>query len=173
MSDLQDESPLGDASIRLTAAGRVSDNDLLLMAAALSWAAAAIHAVVIPEHFREWIVFGVFFVVIAMFQFGWGARVYARPGRRLLQLGAAVNLAVAAVWMVSRTVGIPAGPEPWHPEGVGLVDVMATLDELLIVALAGAVLAGRRPPRLPTWCAFYPVVVISLLSAMLGGGHQH
>ena len=143
------------------------------MAAGLSWAAAIIHAVVIPAHFREWWLFGVFFVVVAAFQLAWGARAYTRPRPWLLRGGALVNVAVAAVWVVSRTVGVPAGPEPWEREAVGFIDVMATLDELAIAALAWAVVSGRRPPRLPAWAVFYPLAVLSVLGAMLGGGHHH
>ena len=38
-----------------------------------------------------------FFVVLATFQLGWGALVYARPSTRALRLGAAVNLLVIGV----------------------------------------------------------------------------
>jgi hypothetical protein len=56
---------------------------------------------------------------------------------------------------------------------VGLIDVMATVDELLIAAFALAMLRVRRPPRQPTWLLFYPVIVLSVLSALLGSGHHH
>jgi len=153
-------------------AGPATDEDLLLMAAALSWAAAIIHGVVTPAHFGEWWVFGVLFVIVGTFQALWGARVYVAPRRGLLLAGAVVNVGVAAVWAISRITGLPAGPEPWQPEAVGFIDVMATLDELIIAAIAVAMLRGLRPPRQATWLVFYPVIVISVLSALLGSHHQ-
>jgi hypothetical protein len=69
-----------------------------------------------------------------------------RPDRDVLLVGAVVNLGVAAAWVLSRTVGMPIGPEAWTPEAVGVVDVVATLFEVAIVVGSVALLypAGRR-----------------------------
>jgi hypothetical protein len=58
--------------------------------------------------------------------------VLVRPVRGVLLAGAIVNLGVAAAWALSRTLGMPVGPEPWTPEAVGVADVTATLFELAI-----------------------------------------
>jgi hypothetical protein len=152
-------------------------NRTIILVAGVSWAAAFAHAGVAPAHFDEYWLFGVFFVVVAALQFAWGAWVYQdpRPGRLLL--GAAGNLLVVLVWTLSRTVGLPFGPETWHPEAVGFVDVMATLDELGIAAMALALLA--RPgffegvARRQLWESLaLALMVLSLLGA-LAGAHHH
>ena len=40
------------------------------------------------------------------------------------------------LWLVSRTIGLPIGPETWTPEAVGLADVGCCLLELVTLALA-------------------------------------
>jgi hypothetical protein len=55
-----------------------------------------------------------------------------------------VNSAVIAVWIVSRTIGLPIGPHPWQPEAIGLLDLFATGFE---VALVGVLLPTVAPHR--------------------------
>src|SRR5436190_13617393 len=88
--------------------------DALLHLAALSIVAGAIHAVAAPPHFAETWARGAFFLVLAAFQLAWGALVYARPSSRALRVGAAVNLLVIGVWIGSRAVGAPFGPDQWQ-----------------------------------------------------------
>lgn len=125
-----------------------------------------------PGHFEEWWLAGVFFVVVTALQLGWGALVYRRPDRLVLAAGAVGNVLVAAVWAVSRTVGIPLGQEAWHPEPVGAIDALATLDELVIAGLVVALLSRRRPAAGPTWIVGYVLLIASLLAALLGGHHH-
>jgi hypothetical protein len=68
--------------------------------------------------------------------------------RRVLQLAhqpcRLVGLAaVIGLWLASRTIGLPVGPEPWTPEAVGTADIVCTALEAVVVALL--VLAARRP----------------------------
>jgi hypothetical protein len=117
----------------------------LLPAAALSFTAVLIHASVAPAHFREYWGFGIFFVVVGALQLGWAELVRrGAADRRLLVLGAVGNLAVAVVWLISRTVGLPVGPEIGQAEGVGLHDVLATADEIVLALIVGLCLAGSR-----------------------------
>jgi hypothetical protein len=55
---------------------------------------------------------------------------------------------LSTIWALSRTIGLPIGPEAWMPEPVSTVDVTATLMELLLVVsvvLTGPVLpVGHR-----------------------------
>src|SRR5436190_16994344 len=108
----------------------------LLFLAAFSFVAGLIHVEASAIHFGPHPLYGVFFAVLAVFQFAWGGWAYARGTARTLHLGIAVSLAVVAIWLVSRTVGVPFGPEAWQPESVGVLDVAATVDELAIVALS-------------------------------------
>jgi hypothetical protein len=106
--------------------------------ALLSIGAAVIHFAVIAQHLDEWWLTGTFFIVVALFQIAWAVAVLARPSRPLYLIGAAVNTLVVITWIVSRTTGVPVGPEAGEPESVGLADVMATVYEVLLVAGASA-----------------------------------
>ena len=143
--------------------------------------AGAIHAVVAAPHFGEYWAFGSFFVALAALQLGWGAWVYARPSVRAFRLGIAVSVGVVVLWTVSRTMGVPFGPERWDAESVGAIDVAATASEALIAVLcAGFLAAGARAPAphaLPAcWRALEPLALVTmgaaLLVLVLGGGHH-
>jgi hypothetical protein len=124
---------------------RAGRQGLLVFVALSSAGAAAIHASVCPAHFREALAFGVFFVVASAFQAGWAIGVWLRPTRARLRLGVAANTAIIAVWAISRTTGLPFGPEIWHAESISLPDVIATLHELSVVV--GAWLLCSSPLR--------------------------
>src|SRR5262245_44646112 len=98
-----------------------------------SLAAGAIHAVAVPEHLRESLLFGVFFALTAAFQIGWAGMVNESSDRdrRFLAIGVLANAGLVVLWIVSRTVGVPVGPEPWMPEPRGALDVTATILELV------------------------------------------
>jgi hypothetical protein len=122
---------------------------LPLAAAALSVGAGLTHASVTVPHVREYWLFGLLFAIVAPSQVVWAALVQRRPAdRRLLIAGALGNVAVAAVWLVSRTTGLPIGPHAGTPEAVGVKDVLATADELglaLVVAVAWRCFGWTRP----------------------------
>jgi hypothetical protein len=119
----------------------------LLAAAALSCTAAAVHVIVCPEHYREHTLYGVFFTVAAASQLGWAAWLLVSKGRRwLVGLGLAGNVAMVALWAVSRTVGLPLGPEAGSVESIGKLDIIATTAEVGLVAVCVWMLV-RRPQR--------------------------
>jgi hypothetical protein len=64
----------------------------------------------------------VFFLVVTPLQIAWALLVQReRAGNpRLLAIGAAGNLAIAATWAVSRVIGIPFGPEAFRAVGFGV-----------------------------------------------------
>ncbi len=119
----------------------------LWVAAVLSVVAALAHLWAVPEHFREWWGYGIFFLAAAAGQGGYGGILPGRPRPYLLLLGVAGNLAVVALYVVTRTVGVPFfGPHAWEVEGVGALGLTATVAELaLIVALAALLRSARRP----------------------------
>src|SRR5215203_6437605 len=85
---------------------------VLYMVAALSLLAALIHLWVAPEHFEEWWGYGAFFLVAAAAQVLYVPLVLLWPTRIVLLLGIAGNLAIAVLYLLTRTVGIPLfGPE--------------------------------------------------------------
>jgi len=122
------------------AVGRITASNIL--PATLSIGAGVIHVAVVPEHLAEEWIFGAFFILAAVFQIAWAVVVVLRPSAIVLTTGALVNGAIIAVWALSRTIGLPIGPEAWVPEPVSSVDVTATLMELLLVV--SLVLARAR-----------------------------
>lgn len=98
------------------------------VAAVASAAAAGIHFAVAPEHFHEWWGFGTFFVVSGTAQLAWAAF----PSKDWI--GIAGNALFVALWAVSRTHGLPFGPEAGTPEAVGPLDLASVLLELTAVA---------------------------------------
>ncbi len=140
--------------------------------------AASIHFAVSPDHFKEYALYGLFFAALGWFQVVWGAAYFARPSSGLAALGGAVNAAVVAIWIVSRTAGLPFGPTPGVPEPVGLADAVASELEGLLVAgtvmqIVGALAArGRASGR---WLAiggvvFAAVFLVSVLALAASGG---
>lgn len=103
-------------------------------AAALSFGAAILHALVAPEHFEEWWGYGTFFCVVAIAQGLFGIALLRRPSRWLLPAGIVMNLLFIAIYVVTRTAGIPlVGPHAGHVEPVGGIDVVSKLMELGLV----------------------------------------
>jgi len=124
---------------------------LLGALASLSAAASAIHFAVVFEHFKDYTLYGVFFLVLAWAQLIWPAVLLWRPSRLWLWLGVAGNAAVLAVYVASRTVGLPFGPDLHHPESVGALDVVGCVLEFALItgcaALAWRPSLADRPVR--------------------------
>ncbi|MDR0346713.1 MAG: hypothetical protein LBI49_27060 [Nocardiopsaceae bacterium] len=112
-----------------------------------------------------------FFVVITVAQVGWGVVALVRAPRWWLALGALANLAVAAVWVVSRTAGLPAGPEAHVTLPAHFPDVLATI--LAIVAMVGAaalMIRGQGPAASATRSPFVTVAAAVVVGALTIGG---
>jgi FtsP/CotA-like multicopper oxidase with cupredoxin domain len=117
---------------------------LLIAASLLTLGPAAIHFAVAPMHFQEYVPFGALFVLTGLAQVALAAALLARPSRRLFLAGAAGTASVIALYVVSRSIGLPVGPRPWRPEMVGFPDIACTAMEVLSV-LVLALLALARP----------------------------
>ncbi len=134
---------------------------VLYAAAAFSLLAAVIHLWAMPEHFEEWWGYGAFFLVSAVAQGAYGAALLRRPSRPLLLLGIWGNVSIVALYLATRTVGIPFfGPHAGEVEGVGVADLSATTAELALVVSLGAVLLRGLPRE--------RVVVILFVLALIG-----
>jgi hypothetical protein len=154
----------------------------------VSLGAAAIHFAFLEEHYREYAPFGLCFALVAWLQALWAVGI-AHPRRWLLQAGMVGNGLVVAVWVVSRTWGLPVGPEAGRPHAVGWPDVAATVAEMAIVlgcvALLGSptrarveernVLVGRRQVGALGVTAVAAVLVMALVTAAIPAsrGHEH
>ena len=55
------------------------------------------------------------------------------------------NAAVIFIWLASRTVGLPVGPEPWTREAITLPDLLATIFEGGVVLLAALLRSDPLP----------------------------
>ena len=91
----------------------------------------------------------------------YGLALLRRSWQPLLLLGIGGNLAIIALYSITRTVGIPFfGPRVGEVEGVGVADLFATTSELaLVVALLGVLLQGLPRER---------VVVVLFVLALVG-----
>ncbi|WP_395690567.1 hypothetical protein [Nocardioides sp.] len=155
---------------------------LVPLAATSSLAAASVHAALVPAHLQERLVFGAFFVVVAVAQLAWADRALRRPDAGLLLAGAVGNLAVLVLWLTTRTVGLPLALLP-EPEAVGAWDVTCAAFEVVVVGacVAGIRLAreGRDVRPAAPWREWSPVVhgwaalVATLLVALAIGGGGH
>ena len=155
-------------------------SSLCLAVASTSLAAGAIHFAAIGDHFQETVILGLFFAAMACSQTAWAAWILLTSDRRLLIAGAVGNLAIVAVWVASRTIGVPVGPNPWTPEPVGVSDAVATLLELVIVAGCAVLLSDRHRTSTVPPARRAPIVVYGLALAMItsaaivvGADHSH
>lgn len=159
---------------RRRSADRHSDRMLgrraIYLAAAVAFllGAAAIHAAQIRIHLNEWDVAGYFFILSAVLQVAlavslarvanWRARDLRQllrslsrlPSRRLMLGVVIISAGLAAVWVLSRTVGVPFGPHTGTTEPVNRPDSVATMFEVLTVALMLPLLR-RRSSRRTAW----------------------
>ena len=123
--------------------------DATKVVAWLSITAGAIHAIATIDHFSHWWLYGAFFLVLTYGQVLWGISLLRKtPSERSLTLGAKANLAIVGVWLLSRTIGVPIGPEGGSTEPVGVMDVAATLDQIALVAYVALIVRpGLRAVR--------------------------
>jgi hypothetical protein len=123
---------------------------LLSITALLSLVAAVIHVWVMPEHFEEWWGYGLFFLIAALAQALYAIVILRAPTPTFLRVGIIGNLVIIALWVVTRTIGIPVfGPHAGEIEAIGAIDVASKLVELLLIVVLGVMLqsASQRPPQ--------------------------
>lgn len=169
-------SVLADEKVRVLSA--TARPYLLGALASLSAAAAAIHFAVVFEHFGNYLLYGVFFLVVAWAQLIWPAVLLWWASRPWLWLGMLGNAAVLAVYVASRTVGLPFGPDVHHPEPVGALDVVSGILEFaLIIGCAALVwrpsLADRPVRRrrgLAAALLAVPILVVAATTAVMTPG---
>jgi hypothetical protein len=114
----------------------------LVVASTAAAGSALVHFAVAPEHFAEW-GFGLFFVLCAEVQLGWALLLGRIRGNRMLAVGLVGSLFLVAVWTLSRTTGLPFGPEAGVPEEMGVPDLVSVVLELVTAAACAWALAAR------------------------------
>lgn len=168
--------------------GRVdpADRSLAVMLAGLSLGAAAIHLVAAPPHYAELGDLGAGFLAAAVLQAAWARAILRGTTSRTIAAGFAINASILAVWLASRTIGLPVGPTGRLVEPVGLPDGAAATFELLLLAGLGA-RATALDRRIGSWLpavrpllavAIVPVLGLVMLTTSLatlaiGAGAEH
>lgn len=131
------------------------------LAGALCIVAGLIHGGLGPEHFAQWWGYGVFFASAAALQIILGLGLVldaidpAHPRASTLRAGLVivtilVNVGLVLAYLVSRTLGIPLGPEAGDVEAVGILDLATQLVEVALVALLVPSLKAA-PRNLTRW----------------------
>jgi hypothetical protein len=118
------------------------------------------------------------FLVVAVLQIGLGAFLLRRlPGWRLTAAAVALMLSSVALWIVSRTAGLPLVPDA-HVEPVGLKDAVTVLFEL--AALRGLLLIAQPSPARPRASGralgamgLATAALLTLALVAGGGPHSH
>ncbi len=128
---------------------------------ALLLGAGAIHLALAPSHLGESTVEGVGFVVAAWAQIACALWLLVRPTRAAAVATITLSVLLVAVWVVSRTAGLPFGAHSGHAEAVGFVDGVTVALELVTVLLAG-VLALRPFGRVPVM----PVAIVGVVAVL-------
>jgi hypothetical protein len=147
-----------------------------LLSAGLAASAGMTHISATVDHTSEWWPYSAFFAALATTQFAWAWAIIARPSLRLFWLGLCLHVTVVCLWAVSRTTGIPIGPNAWQHESVGLSDTVASVDEAFIVILlapalllAGLSRTAGALTAIARRCA--PILIAVSLTAFLVGAH--
>ncbi len=118
----------------------------LLVAAIGLVIAAVIHACVAPSAFGDYAPFGMFFVILAGAQAIVALVLVRRPDHRTVGYVALASVWIVALWLVSRSTGLPVGPDPWEPMTYGVPDVVASCAEL-VTAVGCAMELWTLPER--------------------------
>src|SRR5215211_764799 len=113
------------------------------IAAALSLGAAWVHFAYLGSHLRQWWAYGAFFLAVGAGQGLFAPLMLRRPGPWLVATGIAGNLAIVALYVLTRTAGPPIGPHARVPEPAGAVDLATTAAEVVLVAVLMTMLRGR------------------------------
>ncbi|HWC27573.1 MAG TPA: hypothetical protein VG474_13375 [Solirubrobacteraceae bacterium] len=153
----------------------------VLALAGLAGTAGLIHLVAALQHVDENWMLPVFFALVGAAQVAAGWRIHRVPGEPGLLVAVALGaVALALLWVFSRTTGVPFGPDAGEVSSVGVADTIVTLLELAFAALAAALVTqpARGEQRL-AWLdspmgvrLTFAVLSMALLLAALGG-HEH
>ena len=122
---------------------------LLISAAAFSLGGAAVYLSVLPALLQASLAYGLLFAAAGLAQVGLAVALLTAPTPRRLVAAALVSVAVALMWLLARTIGLP-GPNPWLPldTAVGFTDVLcAALETLAVVSLVAAAAGWARGPQ--------------------------
>jgi hypothetical protein len=139
--------------------------DVVMWVAVTALAAASvIHFAFAPAHLDEETSHGGFFLVVGWLQLAVaaGLALRIRPPRAWQAAAVVLSAGVVAVWLVSRTVGVPGSEQ----EDVGFADLLATGLELVTLAAAAALWLGIPTRRVMTRRVGFGMATLGSLSAV-------
>jgi hypothetical protein len=110
-------------------------DDEVFVACGLVWAVALIHALAALAALATSSLATAVLAAVALAELAAGVIVYRRPSRAVLGAVAGAGVVLLAVWVLSRTVGLPVGAAPGRRQPVGPLDALAMLDELAFIAV--------------------------------------
>ncbi len=169
---------------------RTRMDSVRLLAALVSAAAAIVHLGYAPHHLTDDWAHGWFFVAIGVAGLAISALLLARPRRWVWAAAIVMNVGTVATWTVSRTIGLPFGPEDLRTESASAPDITCVVLEaamivLAIVALSASKWLSQAPRDRVSWRATAAVLgVVALIagavmltpsytSAHESAGHSH
>ena len=123
----------------------------LIRATILAVSLGLIHILATPLYFEQWLGYGVFFFTAAVLEVMHSmALAVSPPSRLLLWLGIAGNGAILALWVLTRTIGVPFGPMAGEVLPLGLFDGLAQILVVTQIVHLAVLLRvfdrlGRRP----------------------------
>lgn len=152
------------------------------IAAGLLAVAAAGHGLAVAHHadaHHGGLLVGAAFSAVAVAQLVAAAALARhRPENRLRQLVVGGTIALVAVWVVSRTVGLPDGSHPRRAEEIGGLDALTVAAQLGVVGLL--VRQRRRGLSIALACSLAGTIVgvaalnVSSVAATVGATpHRH
>jgi hypothetical protein len=154
--------------------GYTARETLLLLIAAVAVTGGLIHIGAAVDHFSQFPAYTLVFLLLASVQIGWAAMLVRHPSERVLRFGCAFNLAVIALWIASRTAGVPIAPRAWVPETVGVADLIETVGEgVIVIALLSLLMAGSHGWAGAATRRMAPVLLSVLVISVLYGVGAH
>jgi hypothetical protein len=133
-------------------------------------ATAVIHAAVVREHLSHWPAAGWSFLLLTMAELAVAGVLLARRNHTGLVPAAAVAAAPLAVWLLSRTIGLPIGPATGTTHGTRLPETMAVVLEVATLLTALALRYASRWSEQPALPAHYRALALVAVVAVTAIG---
>lgn len=145
---------------------------MVVLVAALTFLGALIHVGAAADHWAEYHLYTIVFLCLAAMQACWALLILRGASGRVLALGCVLQLGIVALWLLSRTAGVPLAPVAWTPEEVGAADLIETIGELTAVLALLSVLLAERSNIARAARRLMPSVLlfVILISVLFGTG---
>lgn len=120
---------------------------LVFVAAATMFLAGSLHLVLIDAQFRRWGAAGAVLLVLGLYEVLAGAGLMGRPGPRAYRAGTWGSGLIAAAYVATKVLPVPAAPIPQPVSALEIAALALDLAALLLLATVMPDTATRRPRR--------------------------